>query len=116
MRSGVKTGIIQIPPNNGAYGSGRLDSWKEIAMYLNRSVRCVQRWEREEALPVQRLAHKRHASVYAYCGELDAWIVHRSRKMIAAQSSRPKRRAVVFIFKDGSALRQEQAGRTSWTW
>ena len=26
----------------------RLDSWKEIAHYLNRSVRTVQRWERAE--------------------------------------------------------------------
>lgn len=116
MRSGVKTGIIQIPPNNGHNGSGRLDSWKEIAVYLNRSVRCVQRWEREEALPVERLAHKRHASVYAYCGELDAWILRRSRKMVAPKSDRSQRRVIVFVSKDGIALRQEQAGRTSWTW
>jgi len=26
----------------------RLDSWKEIACYLRRSIRCVQRWEKNE--------------------------------------------------------------------
>ncbi len=30
----------------------RLDSWKEIAAYLNRDVTTVQRWEKREAMPV----------------------------------------------------------------
>lgn len=51
----------------------RLDSWKEIGGYLGRTVRTVQRWEREQALPVHRLAHNRQASVYAFTDELDAW-------------------------------------------
>ena len=37
----------------------RLDSWKEIAAYLNRSVRTVTRWEREESLPVHRHLHSK---------------------------------------------------------
>jgi adenylate cyclase len=53
--------------------SGRLDSWKEIAAYLNRGARTVQRWEREEGLPVHRLQHDKLGSVYAYAAELDAW-------------------------------------------
>ena len=36
----------------------RLDSWKEIAAYLNRGVRTVRRWEREEGLPVHRHASR----------------------------------------------------------
>ena len=36
----------------------RLDSWKVIAAYLGRGVRTVQRWERDEGLPVHRLAHE----------------------------------------------------------
>ena len=52
---------------------GRLDSWKEIAVYFDRSVRCVQRWERLEAMPVHRRWHGRGASVYAYRFELDLW-------------------------------------------
>jgi Tol biopolymer transport system component len=52
----------------------RLDSWKEIARYLNRSVRTVYRWEKEEGLPVHRHQHKELGSVFAYTAELDAWL------------------------------------------
>jgi TolB-like protein/Tfp pilus assembly protein PilF len=51
----------------------RLDSWKEIANYLNRNVRTAQRWERVERLPVHRHKHVKHESVYAYKSEVDAW-------------------------------------------
>jgi len=54
-------------------GGERLDSWKEIAAYLKRGARTVQRWEREEGLPVHRLQHDKLASVYAYRSELDRW-------------------------------------------
>lgn len=50
-----------------------LESWKEIAAYLNRTVRTVQRWEKLEGLPVHRLGHARQATVCAYRAELDAW-------------------------------------------
>ncbi len=32
-----------------------LESWKEIARYLNRDIRRIQRWERSKGLPVHRL-------------------------------------------------------------
>ena len=32
----------------------RLDSWKEIAAYLDRDVTKVQRWEKREGMPVSR--------------------------------------------------------------
>lgn len=50
----------------------RLDSWKEIAAYLRRGVRTVQRWERVAGLPVRRIGPERGA-VYAFRSELDAW-------------------------------------------
>ena len=53
--------------------SGLLDSWKEIAAYLNRTVRTAQRWEINEQLPVRRHLHDRLGTVYAYASELDAW-------------------------------------------
>src|SRR5215472_15046072 len=43
----------------------RLDSWKEIAAYLNRDVTTVQRWERREGMPVHRHLHDKVGSVYA---------------------------------------------------
>src|SRR6478609_642348 len=51
----------------------RLDSWKEIAAYLKRGVRTVQRWESSSGLPVHRLELDRQGSVFAYKPELDAW-------------------------------------------
>jgi hypothetical protein len=59
--------------NGSDRGGDRLDSWKEIAVYLKRGARTVQRWEREEGLPVHRLVHGKLGSVYAYRPELDAW-------------------------------------------
>ena len=55
----------------------RFESWGEIAAYLRRDVSTVQRWEKEEGLPVQRHLHKKLASVYAYRTEVDAWLVNR---------------------------------------
>ena len=51
----------------------RLDSWKEIATYLGRDVTTVQRWERQEGMPVHRHLHHKRGSVYALSSELDAW-------------------------------------------
>jgi tetratricopeptide (TPR) repeat protein len=51
----------------------RLDSWKEIAAYLKRDVRTVQRWEKTEKLPVRRHLHEKQGSVYAFRPEIDAW-------------------------------------------
>src|SRR5215470_12228537 len=65
----------------------RLDSWKEIAAYLGRGIRTVQRWEREEGLPVHRLAHDKRGSVYARRNELAAWWESR-RVTLAAQPPR----------------------------
>ncbi len=63
----------------------RLDSWKEIATYLNRDVTTVQRWEKREGMPVHRHLHDRIGSVYASRTELDAWV--RGRNFPAEQAS-----------------------------
>ena len=51
----------------------RLESWGEIAAYLRREIRTVQRWERYQGLPVRRLVIGKLGSVYAYRSELDKW-------------------------------------------
>jgi Tol biopolymer transport system component len=63
----------------------RLDSWKEIALYLNRDVTTVQRWEKREGMPVHRHLHDRMGSVYASRAELDVWT--HSRSLRAAQDN-----------------------------
>ena len=69
----------------GGTPDDRLDSWKEIAVYLNRDVTTVQRWEKREGMPVHRHLHERMGSVFASRAELDAWA--RSRNPQAAQES-----------------------------
>lgn len=51
-----------------------LNSWKEIASYLGRGVRTVQRWEVQLGLPVHRPAGKDHSAVLAFSSELDEWL------------------------------------------
>ncbi len=53
-----------------------LNSWKEVATYLGRGVRTVQRWERELALPVRRPRGKSRSAVIAFKSELDQWLHH----------------------------------------
>jgi TolB-like protein len=57
----------------------RLDSWKEIASYLRRDVRTVQRWEKKEGLPVYRHLHDKLGSIYAYRNELTEWFTTRQQ-------------------------------------
>jgi len=51
-----------------------LSGWKDIANYLGKGVRTVQRYEQELALPVRRPAGRSAGSVVATKAELDAWI------------------------------------------
>lgn len=46
--------------------------------YLGRTVRTVQRWEREQKLPVTRHLHGTQSTVYASSLELDAWLAARA--------------------------------------
>src|SRR6476619_1569598 len=55
----------------------RLESWGEIAAYLHREIRTVQRWERYQGLPVRRLQIGKLGTVYAYRSELDKWFRER---------------------------------------
>lgn len=72
-------GLASNPPVDGPARGGRLDSWKEIAVYLGRDVRTVQRWERREGLPIHRHQHDKLGSVYAFRDEIDAWTTARTR-------------------------------------
>jgi TolB-like protein/tetratricopeptide (TPR) repeat protein len=72
---------------------GRLDSWKEIAAYLRREVRTVQRWEKSAGLPVHRLQTGKQGPVYAFKAELDAWYSDRRPELesdSADQNTRSK--------------------------
>jgi Tol biopolymer transport system component len=64
---------FEMPPAE-TVAEKRLDSWKQIAAYLNRDITTVQRWERRESMPVHRHLHDKRGSVYAVPEELNAWL------------------------------------------
>lgn len=55
-------------------GNRRLDSWKAIAEYLRRDIGTVRRWEKSQGLPVRRVPGGPGRSVFAFTGEIDAWL------------------------------------------
>jgi len=67
-------------PEGSPLADKKLVSWKEIAAYLGREVRTVQRWENTEGLPVHRHEHLKKSTVYAYASELDEWFRKRQPK------------------------------------
>ena len=73
-----------------------LSSWKDIARYLGKGVRTVQRWERHLGLPVRRPnGALQKSAVVLYRGDVDAWLATRfsarALKKNEAQSSRSAR-------------------------
>jgi predicted DNA-binding transcriptional regulator AlpA len=53
-----------------------LNTWKEIAQYVGRSVRTIQRWERELGFPIHRPRGKQRSAVLAMPPEIDEWARH----------------------------------------
>ena len=51
-----------------------LSSWKDVALYLGKSVRTVQRWEVELGLPIHRPNRRQQRIILAYPEELKAWV------------------------------------------
>jgi hypothetical protein len=51
-----------------------INSWKEIAAYLGRGIRTVQRWESELRLPVHRTRGRARSAVMAFKSELNTWM------------------------------------------
>jgi len=55
-----------------------LSSWKDIARYMGKGVRTVQRWERHLGLPVRRPTGAAHKSaVLLDRSDVDAWMATR---------------------------------------
>ncbi|MDQ2711161.1 MAG: hypothetical protein M3Y24_02815 [Acidobacteriota bacterium] len=74
-----------------------LHSWKEIAAYLERDPRTVQRWEKTESLPVQRHVHASGGSVYAFTADLDAWLSARTRVAALTEVATPPETPVLTL-------------------
>ena len=84
-----------------------LSSWKEIAAYIGRGVRTVQRYERSFDLPVRRPSGKSRGAVYTFAEDLDQWLHTRSPDPVFAKDV-PKLKAVAEVRKsihEGEQLR-----------
>ena len=92
--------FLKVPPLGREEMAERriLNSWKEIASYLGRGVRTVQRWETQLGLPVHRPAGRDHSAVLAFSNELDQWLdsrpVRRSLSSAAESASIASTQAV----------------------
>src|SRR5712664_2533036 len=82
-----------VPVLANPEANDRLDSWKEIASHLKRTVRTVQRWEKHEGLPVHRHLHQQANSVYAHRSELDEWWNHEPRCLEIERLRAPSQRS-----------------------
>src|SRR6476659_7147334 len=100
--------LEQLRGASPAGPADRLDSWKAIAAYLGRGVRTVQRWERDEGLPVHRLAHEKRGSVYARRPEVDAWWESR-RQSLSSEAATQEAPAEV-----SEVLTGRQLERVTW--
>src|SRR5512133_1841719 len=72
----MSTSTPSAGPGTGA--DDRLESWKEIAVFLRRDIRTVQRWEKTEHMPVHRHVHDKLGSIYAFKSELTEWQLQRT--------------------------------------
>jgi Tol biopolymer transport system component len=90
----------------------RLDSWKEIAAYLKRDVRTVQRWEGSKGLPVHRLGEGKRVPIYAMRSELDEWW-RRSAELLSTETA-PRPRSRVWLWIAAIAGTAALAGLLGW--
>lgn len=89
-----------------------LSCWKDIAKYLGKGVRTVQRWEREFELPVLRPkgAHRKSA-VTAHPRDLDAWLTSRWALRAAKETAEPVEGAVGLIGRKAAIQERIDTGR-----
>jgi adenylate cyclase len=88
----VSTTVPPVPSpapqltESAAKAAAALRGWKQIAAYLHRDVRTVQRWERTEHLPVHRQLHLKLGTVHAVRAELDDWLTNRTSPQARSQT------------------------------
>ena len=91
-----------------------LSSWKEIADYLGRGVRTVQRYETLFGFPVWRPSRERRSSVVALSNEIDAWVSDmKTRDSMRSQTANPTEQAVLHAsahcYHEGAAFAHASA-------
>lgn len=100
--------VLFVPPANGSAQHGAmaqtvksssqtLNSWKEIAQYLDRGVRTIQRWEHGLGLPVHRIGKGKRSPVFATASELNFWL-----STVVGRPSKPPQLEVTWSSRVGN--------------
>ena len=100
MASDERVGIVMLVTtklpmtNTQASSNGRvLHSWKEIAVYMGRGVRTIQRYEARLGLPVRRPNGAPRSAVLAFSNEIDQWLAKSPTRRESSQSPGESNRA-----------------------
>ncbi len=64
-----------------------LDGWKSISTFIGKSVKTIQRWERESDFPVHRVPGRQ--SVFAMRSEVNAWLKRQPKPEKYSEDERP---------------------------
>ena len=97
--------------------AGRLDSWKQIAAYLDKSERTVRRWQQTEGLPVHKHQHQAKGSVWAYQSEIDQWLAARRvspEPLVEVAEPAPRPQARPWLLLGGGTLAAVALGAIWW--
>lgn len=99
----MNTSPFRLSEINAPSASERdvFSSWKEIAAYLGKGIRTVQRWERQAELPIRRPSNSCNR-ILAFRSELNDWIV-------ASNSKQPVKTKDEMIAQLESQLAQARA-------
>src|ERR1700734_1429562 len=79
----MSTNLRFIAPENDRGVAPVLTCWKDIARYVGKGVRTVQRWEQELGFPVRRTERRQKGRGLAVPTEIDSWV--KSQRFIDGQ-------------------------------
>jgi len=99
ISAGGHAAVGELPPQ-----ATILMSWKEIASYLGKGVRTVQRWEYELDLPVRRPDKSAKGVVCALSEELDCWLNSRW-----SNGQAPSRNRMAELESENNVLRKSMS-------
>jgi len=110
----MSTNLRLIAPENDR---PVLTCWKDIAQYVGKSVRTLQRWERESGFPVRRTKSREKGGILAIPREIDSWVksqqcTDRSEQGTLLQSLHELRIENRELRSENRALRRQLEDRT----
>ena len=106
---------LSMFPERSYRDHATVNGWKAISSELDRSVRTVQRWERELRLPIHRLGNGPRSPVFAFEEELHLWLCEIAGEDLSRQSVRKPKPAIIVSIENlfNAQLARPKQGRCS---